>query len=130
MNNNNDDNKGDIDMLLPRRNYNLFDEFFDNDFWGKGFDKFEAPSMKTDVKDVDGNYELSIELPGFNKEDITASLKDGYLTVKSMKKRRTRRMKMINTSVEREDSVHAREASLSEKPSRKKISRLHITTVY
>ena len=68
-------------MLLPRRNYNLFDEFFDNDFWGKGFDKFEAPSMKTDVKDVDGNYELSIELPGFNKEDITASLKDGYLTV-------------------------------------------------
>ena len=34
MNNNNDDNKGDIDMLLPRRNYNLFDEFFDNDFWG------------------------------------------------------------------------------------------------
>jgi len=79
--NNNDDNKGDIDMLLPRRNYNLFDEFFDNDFWGKGFDKFEAPSMKTDVKDVDGNYELSIELPGFNKEDITASLKDGYLTV-------------------------------------------------
>ena len=79
--NNNDDNKGDIDMLLPRRNYNLFDEFFDNDFWGKGFSKFEAPSMKTDVKDVDGNYELSIELPGFNKEDITASLKDGYLTV-------------------------------------------------
>ena len=79
--NNNNDNKGDIDMLLPRRNYNLFDEFFDNDFWGKGFDKFEAPSMKTDVKDVDGNYELSIELPGFNKEDITASLKDGYLTV-------------------------------------------------
>ena len=79
--NNNKDNKGDIDMLLPRRNYNLFDEFFDNDFWGKGFDKFEAPSMKTDVKDVDGNYELSIELPGFNKEDITASLKDGYLTV-------------------------------------------------
>ena len=81
MNNNNDDNKGDIDMLLPRRNYNLFDEFFDNDFWGKGFSKFEAPSMKTDVKDVDGNYELSIELPGFNKEDITASLKNGYLTV-------------------------------------------------
>ena len=89
--NNNDDNKGDIDMLLPRRNYNLFDEFFDNDFWGKGFSKFEAPSMK---------------------------------------KVMIRRMKMINTSAEREDSVHAREASLSEMPLQKKISRLHITTVY
>ena len=68
-------------MLLPRRNYSLFDEFFDNGFWGKGFDKFEAPSMKTDVKEVDGNYELSVELPGFKKEEITASLKDGYLTI-------------------------------------------------
>lgn len=68
-------------MLLPRRSYSLFDEFFDNGFWGKGFDKFEAPSMKTDVKEVDGNYELSVELPGFKKEEITASLKDGYLTI-------------------------------------------------
>ena len=32
-------------MLLPRRSYSLFDEFFDNNIWGKGFDKFEAPSM-------------------------------------------------------------------------------------
>ena len=37
---------------------------------------------------------------------------------------------MINKSAEREDSVHAREASLSETLSQKKISRLHITTVY
>ena len=47
-----------------------------------------------------------------------------------MKKTMTRRMKMINISAEREDSVHAREASLSERPSQKKISRLHTTTVY
>ena len=68
-------------MLLPRRNYNLFDDFFNNDFWNRDFGKFEAPSMKTDVKEVDGNYELIVELPGFNKEDITASLKNGYLTI-------------------------------------------------
>ncbi len=68
-------------MLVPRRSYNLFDDFFNNDFFGRDFRKFEAPSMKTDVKEVDGNYELSIEVPGFNKEDITASLKNGYLTI-------------------------------------------------
>ena len=37
---------------------------------------------------------------------------------------------MINISAEREDSVHAREASLSERLLQKKISRLHTTTVY
>ena len=37
--------------------------------------------MKTDVKEVEGNYELSVEIPGFNKEDISASLKNGYLTI-------------------------------------------------
>ena len=73
--------EGDKDMLVPRRSYNLFDDFFNNDFFGRDFRKFEAPSMKTDVKEVDGNYELSIEVPGFNKEDITASLKNGYLTI-------------------------------------------------
>lgn len=73
--------EGDEDMLVPRRSYNLFDDFFNNDFFGRDFRKFEAPSMKTDVKEVDGNYELSIEVPGFNKEDITASLKNGYLTI-------------------------------------------------
>ena len=26
--------------------------------------------MKTDIKDVDGNYELSMDLPGFHKEDV------------------------------------------------------------
>ena len=56
-------------MLLPGRSYNLFDDFFNNDFFGRDFRKFDAPSMKTDVKEVEGNYELS------------ASLKDGYLTI-------------------------------------------------
>ena len=68
-------------MLVPRRSYNLFDDFFNNDFFGRDFRKFDAPSMKTDVKEVEGNYELSVEIPGFNKEDISASLKNGYLTI-------------------------------------------------
>ena len=73
--------EGDMNMLLPGRSYNLFDDFFNNDFFGRDFRKFEAPSMKTDVKEVEGNYELSVEIPGFNKEDISVSLKDGYLTI-------------------------------------------------
>ena len=37
--------------------------------------------MKTDIKDMEGSYELDIDLPGFKKEDITAELKDGYLNI-------------------------------------------------
>lgn len=37
--------------------------------------------MKTDVKEKDGNYELTMDLPGVKKEDVHAELKDGYLTV-------------------------------------------------
>ena len=41
--------------------------------------------MKTDVKEKDGNYEVAIDLPGFEKDEITAELKDGYLTISAAK---------------------------------------------
>ena len=41
--------------------------------------------MKTDIKENEGSYELDIDLPGFKKDEITAELKDGYLTVSAAK---------------------------------------------
>ena len=41
--------------------------------------------MKTNVKEKDGNYEVAIDLPGFKKDEITAELKDGYLTISAAK---------------------------------------------
>ncbi len=71
---------------------NLFDDMFPFD------DSFFAPSkknplygknasrmMKTDIKETDGSYELDIDLPGFKKDEITAELNDGYLTVSAAK---------------------------------------------
>jgi HSP20 family molecular chaperone IbpA len=37
--------------------------------------------MKTDIKENEGGYELDIDLPGYNKEDVNAQLKDGYMTI-------------------------------------------------
>ena len=37
--------------------------------------------MKTDIKEMKDGYELEIDLPGFKKDEVTAELKDGYLTV-------------------------------------------------
>ena len=41
--------------------------------------------MKTDIKELEGGYELEIDLPGFTKEEVTAELKDGYLTISAAK---------------------------------------------
>ena len=71
---------------------NLFDDFF-NDPFGMVASRAENPLygkharnlMKTDVRDVDGNYELSIDLPGFTKDEVQVELKDGTLTVSAEK---------------------------------------------
>jgi len=70
-------------MLRPSIFTNSFVDDMFNDmfsFPAKTFKK-NTPVMKTDVKEVDGNYELEIDLPGYRKEDLQAELKDGYLTV-------------------------------------------------
>lgn len=37
--------------------------------------------MSTDVKEVENGYELEMDLPGFKKEEIKASVENGYLTI-------------------------------------------------
>ncbi len=52
---------------------------FDRSFFGT------KETMKTDVREVDNGYELDIDLPGFQKEDIKARLSEGYLTITAAK---------------------------------------------
>ena len=66
----------------------LFDDWMDFPFRGfsndvdhKLYGKNAARVMKTDLKEVDGNYELDIDMPGYKKEDLSVELKDGYITV-------------------------------------------------
>ncbi len=42
--------------------------------------------MKTDVKETDTGYEVDIDLPGFKKEEVNASLENGYLTICAAKR--------------------------------------------
>ncbi|MCB6202042.1 Hsp20/alpha crystallin family protein [Extibacter muris] len=68
-------------MLMPR----IFGERTIDDFWDFPMKRLTPDSMmRTDVKEVDGKYELEMDLPGFRKEDIKASLKDGYLTISAV----------------------------------------------
>ncbi len=72
-------------MLVPRRgNFDLFDDFFDEDEF---LPKREKNLMKTDIKEDKNRYLLDIDLPGFEKENINLSLKDGYLNVSAETKK-------------------------------------------
>jgi HSP20 family molecular chaperone IbpA len=84
-------------MLAP----SIFEENFIDDLFGfpymKEFDDMNrdmerklygrkaSRMMKTDIREKDDNYEVSIDLPGFKKEDITVELNDGYITINAAK---------------------------------------------
>ena len=73
-------------------------------FWRKTpfFGAYEKNMMKTDIKEKDNSYEIDIDLPGFQKEEISANLENGYLTINDIKKenKKRKRMKMEYTFVE------------------------------
>lgn len=64
--------------FLPR--LSSFDNVFDNMFPDSFFQNTNT-YMKTDVRVVEDNYVLDMEIPGFKKEDILLELNDGYLIV-------------------------------------------------
>lgn len=60
----------------------FFDPFFDGFLTGfrKDYD-ISNRVMNTDIKEKEDGYDFEIEMPGFNKKDITLNLDKGYLTV-------------------------------------------------
>ena len=70
----------------------LFDDWMDFPFRGfaadtdrKLYGKNAARVMKTDLKEHDEGYELSVDLPGFKKDQIQLHLQNGYLTITAAK---------------------------------------------
>lgn len=72
-------------MLVPRRNFDVFDNFFDDEI----FSRKERNLMKTDVVEKADKYIIDIDLPGFEKENISLSLADGYLKISAKADRET-----------------------------------------
>ena len=82
-------------MLPSIFNNNLFDDFFGFPFYydNRAEDKAEKKLyghnaknvMKTDIKELEGGYELEMDLPGFTKDEVKADLENGYLTISAAK---------------------------------------------
>ena len=56
---------------------NLFNDFDDIMDWPTV--STDPTLMKSDVKDAGDHYELTMDLPGFSKDDVKLQLKDGVL---------------------------------------------------
>lgn len=83
-------------MLMPSIfGENLFDDFFEDfPFYDdkeqrraekKLYGRRAQNLMKTDIKELDNGYELEIDLPGFQKDEVQVSLENGNLTVSAAK---------------------------------------------
>lgn len=86
-------------MMIPRKRneFDLFRDFFEGD------DFFpirrESAIMKTDIKEKKDKYIIEMDLPGYEKENINLSLKDGYLEV-------TAEVKKEDDNEEKDKFVH------------------------
>lgn len=65
-------------MLMPRRDFDLFDDFFRDDFFNG---KEKNSLMKTDIREGENSFIVDVDLPGYNKEDIKIDVTNGYLTI-------------------------------------------------
>lgn len=80
-------------MMMPAIfKESLFDEMmnfpWEEEFFGRKnplYGKHAKNLMKTDVREKEDGFEVDIDLPGFKKEEITAELDNGYLTVSAAK---------------------------------------------
>ena len=74
---------------------NLFDDFFDDFFTfndkemqnvqKKLYGHHADNMMKTDVQEHKDHYEVAVDLPGFQKDELSLELKDGYLIISAAK---------------------------------------------
>ena len=69
-------------MIYTNRNVDSYlDPFFEALFGKEATTNYGRLAMKTNVYESEKAYRLDIEMPGFDKENITLDYKDGYLTV-------------------------------------------------
>ncbi|MCD8287006.1 MAG: Hsp20/alpha crystallin family protein [Clostridia bacterium] len=62
--------------------YDLFDAF--DDFFMPAF--YDEPNaLRTNIREGETSYELELEMPGYDKDQIKLSLENGYITVSAKK---------------------------------------------
>lgn len=69
----------------------LFDQWMEEALSGfadanrRVYGKNAKNMMKTDVKETEGGYQVTVDMPGFDKSEISVELDKGYLTITASK---------------------------------------------
>ncbi len=79
-------------MMMPSifgedlfHDFNDWMDFSFPDIDRKLYGKRAGHVMSTDIREHEDGYELSVDLPGFKKNEVSAELKDGYLVISAAK---------------------------------------------
>lgn len=59
---------------------------FDNEFDDNKYASMNVPDiMRTDISEINGQVLMEIELPGYERDNVSAELENGYLTIRALK---------------------------------------------
>ncbi len=86
-------------MLTPalfNDSFDFFDRLYQDPWFGFNDHEFKNLEkklyghraknvMNTDIKESDSGYEMTIDLPGFKKDEVKVALENGYLTISAAK---------------------------------------------
>ena len=67
--------------IIPRKYY--LDDFFDDFITSSSNEK---SAMKCDIYEKGGDYHIEMDIPGFDKKDISIETDNGYLTITAERK--------------------------------------------
>ena len=90
--------------LMPRKFYldDIFDDFISSR---------KEQHMKCDIYEKAGDYHIEMDIPGFNKDEISVETKDGYLTITAEKKKEVNEEDKEKNYIRRERSYGKYERS-------------------
>ncbi len=73
-------------FMIPRKRneLDLWDDMFRDPFFTR---TEENRIMKTDIKELKDKFEITVDLPGYEKENLDLSIEDGYLTIHASTKK-------------------------------------------
>ncbi len=81
--------------LMPRKFY--LDDIFDDFISSK-----KEQNMKCDIYEKGGDYHIEMDIPGFNKDEISVETKDGYLTITAEKSNEVKEEEQEKNYIRRE----------------------------
>ena len=70
----------------PRIELKRMEDVLLGDIFKDMMPRHQLGSMKTNITEEENRYLLDVELPGYDKKDITISLEEGYLTISATRK--------------------------------------------